>query len=140
MDNDKTPGNDGIRKQFYVKCSDSLKEPFFASTRQSFLVGELNISQKQAIIKVIEKQDRDKRLIKNWRPISLLKVDVKLISKATACCLKNVISTRVNQYKMFLRLLILQILKVFLMIADIEKAFDSINHFLIMCFKKWIWK
>ena len=33
---------------------------------------------------IIEKQDKDKKLIKNWRPISLLNVDTKLISKAIA--------------------------------------------------------
>ena len=33
---------------------------------------------------IIEKQDKDKKVIKNWRPISLLNVDTKLISKALA--------------------------------------------------------
>ena len=41
----------------------------------------LSISQRQAIIKLIEKKDRDKRFINNWRPISLLNVDLKIISK-----------------------------------------------------------
>ena len=58
MDNDKSPGNDGITKE----C---------ASIQQSFIEGELSTSQKQAIIKLIKKEDRDKRFIKNWRPISL---------------------------------------------------------------------
>ena len=34
-------------------------------------VGELTSSQRQAVISVIEKKDKDKRYIKNWRPISL---------------------------------------------------------------------
>ena len=42
---------------------------------------ELSISQRQAITKLIEKKGRDKRYIKNWRPISLLTIDVKMISK-----------------------------------------------------------
>ena len=41
--------------------------------------GHLSISQRQAIIKLIEKKDRDKRFIKNWRPISLLNIDLKII-------------------------------------------------------------
>ena len=46
--------------------------------------GELSISQRKAIIKLVEtkEKDRDKRYIKNWRHISLLKVDTKIISKA----------------------------------------------------------
>ena len=33
----------------------------------------------KTIIKLIEKKDKDKKLIKNWRPISLLNTDTKLI-------------------------------------------------------------
>ena len=38
--------------------------------------GELSISQKQAVINLTERKDRDKRLIKNWKPISLLNIKV----------------------------------------------------------------
>ena len=57
----------------------------------SFKCGELTTSQKQAIITLIEKKGRDRRLIKNWRPISLLNVDVKIASKAMALRIKWVI-------------------------------------------------
>ena len=60
MGNDKTPGNDSITKEFYVKFWEFLKELLFASI-QSFLVGALSVSQKRAIMKLIEKKDRDKR-------------------------------------------------------------------------------
>ena len=49
----------------------------------------LSISQRQAIIKLIENKDRDKRFIKNWRPISLLNVDLKIISKSLSEKVKN---------------------------------------------------
>ena len=42
---------------------------------------------------LIEKKERDKRLIKNWRPISLMNVDAKIASKAIAMRMKNVISS-----------------------------------------------
>ena len=66
MDTDKSPGNDSITKEFCIKCWDAVKEPLCASIQQSFIPGELSASQKQAIIKLIEKKGRDKRLTKNW--------------------------------------------------------------------------
>ena len=97
MDKDKFPENDGITKEFYIKFWDAVKEPLCASIQQSFIAGELSTSQKQAIIKLIEKKHRDKRFIKNWRPISLLNADMKLILKVLASHLKSVISSIVNE-------------------------------------------
>ena len=69
MDNNKSPGNDCITKEFQIEILDVVKEPIFASIQHSFIVGEFSTSQKQAIINLIDKKDRDKRFIKNWRPI-----------------------------------------------------------------------
>ena len=55
------------------------------------------MSQKQAVITLIEKRDKDKHYIKNWRPISLLNVDTKIISKVSATRLKKVICKLVTQ-------------------------------------------
>ena len=52
--------------------------------QQNHKNGELRILQRQALIKLIEKKDKDNKLIKNWRPISLLNIDTKLISKMLA--------------------------------------------------------
>ena len=170
MDNDKSPGNDGITKEFYRTFWDTVKELLCASIQQSFLAGELSTSQKQAIIKLIEEKDRDffnffLKFIKNWRPISLLNDDEKLISRVLASRLKSVISSIVSENQVayvnnrFISKsgrLISDVLKItnsldteeILMKADIEKAFDSINHYFLMCvlkkcgfgnnFRKWI--
>ena len=155
MDNDKSPGNDGITKEFYIKFWEVIKEPFFASIQQAFIVDELSTSQNQAIIKLIEKKDRDKRFIKNWRPISLLNGDMKLIWKVLASPLKSVISTIVNENQVVyvsnrfisesgrLKSDVLEItnsldIEGLLMTVDIEKVFRSINHsFLMRVLKKF---
>ena len=80
----KTPRNHGLTSEFYKGFWSELKTPLLLFYIKSFLSGELSISQKQAVIKLIGKKDRDKRLIKNWRPISLLKIDARLISKVLA--------------------------------------------------------
>ena len=95
MDNDKTAGNDGISKQCYVTFSDFFKELLCVLIQQSFVIGESRGSQKQAIIKLMQKKYRDKSFIKSWQLVPFLNVDMKIISKALACRLN--ISTIVNE-------------------------------------------
>ena len=61
------------------------------SLNYSYDHGELSNSQKRAIIRLVEKKDKDKRDIANWRPISLINVDVKIGSKAIAKRLEDVL-------------------------------------------------
>ena len=56
----------------------------------SFREGQLSSSQRQAVIVLIEKKDKDKRFLKNWRPTSLINVDAKIVSKAIALRIKKV--------------------------------------------------
>ena len=155
MENNKTPGNDGLTKEFYVTFWMDVKIPLILSVKKAFYKKELSTSQKQAIIKLIEKKEKDKRFIKNWRPISLLNVDVKLISKVLATRLRNVLPNLIsssqtayvkNRFISEGGRLISDILEVtdyfkingLLLTIDIEKAFDSVNHlFLISVLDKY---
>ena len=76
MNNNKSPGNDGLSKEFYVYFFEKLADPLIQALNQSFVDGEMSISQRQAVITLIEKKGKDKRYIQNWRPISLINVDV----------------------------------------------------------------
>ena len=115
----------------------------------------LSNSQRQAVIKLIEKKERDKRFIKNWRPISLLSVDYKIIATALATRLKEtqpkLIYFQQTAYvkNRFIgeggRLIsdILEMieslnLKGYIVTINIEKVFDSLSHsFLLACLKKY---
>ena len=127
MPNNKSPGNDGITKEFYEEFWDDLKPPLPLSVNQAFKVGELGTSQKQAVIKLIGTKDKDKRLIKNWRPTSLLNVDTKIVSKVLAEGLKNALPSLIssNQTAYWNGRFISEGGR---LISDIEKAFDSVNH------------
>ena len=59
LPNNKSPGNDGITKEFYEAFWDDLKTPLLLSVNKAFKVGELSTSPKQAVIKLIEKKDKD---------------------------------------------------------------------------------
>ena len=64
--------------------------------------GELSISQRQTITKLMEKNDRYKRYIKNWRSSPLLDVATKIISKALSERLKNVLSSLISTQQMYI--------------------------------------
>ena len=97
MKNNKSPGNDGISKEFYQTFWSDLKNVFLPAIKKAYLTKKLSYSQYQAVIKLIEKKGRDKRFIKNWRPISLFNVDTKLISKVLSERLKNVMPDLVSE-------------------------------------------
>ena len=61
------------------------------SLSYSYDHGELSNPQKEAIITLMEQKDNDKRDLSNWRPISLINVDIEIGSKAIAKRLENVL-------------------------------------------------
>ena len=75
MPNNKSPGNDGLTKEFYEAFWEDLKIPLISSSESAFDKGELSNFQKQSI-KTNRKKNKAKRLIQNWKPISFLNVDL----------------------------------------------------------------
>ena len=70
FENNKTPGNDGLTIEFYKFFWPEIGTLLVDSLNYAYFYGELSNTQKQAVITLIEKKDKDRRLIKNWRPIS----------------------------------------------------------------------
>ena len=52
-----------------------------ASFHFAFQTGSLSISQRRGVIALIPKKDKDKSLLENLRPISLLNLDYKILTK-----------------------------------------------------------
>ena len=163
--NNKSPGNDGLTAEFYKYFWPKLGNYFIECFNSVYEKGELTTSQKQAIIKLLEKKGKDRTYLKNWRPISLLNVDYKIASKALANRIKKVLpelisisqSAYVQGRYIGDALRTIQDLMDFsdsrnlpglLLCIDFEKAFDSVSwnflnktlHVLNFgeSFKKWI--
>ena len=142
--NNKSPGNDGLTKEFYETSWKILCKSLLHCYRYSLEVGELSSSQRQAIITLLEKKGKDRSYLVNWRPISLLNFDYKLLTKVLANRVKKVIPSIISSsqtayvrdrsitdsvrlVQVIIHLLDLQTLPGLLLLVDFQKAFDSIN-------------
>ena len=96
------------------------------------------MSQRQAIKKLLEKPNRDKRYVANWRPISLLNFNLKIISKSLTNRLKKFLKSG-RLIDDVLKVCDIQKLSGYSLTVDFEKAFDSLNHkFLIAVLKNMV--
>ena len=84
MKNNKTPGSDGIPIDFYKVFWTILKEPFYDMMVYTYDEQQLHTTAREGILNLIPKSNKDTRLIKNLRPITLLNTDYKIIEKAIA--------------------------------------------------------
>jgi hypothetical protein len=82
--NGKTPGIDGLTTDFYKFFWSDIKYFVLNSVNYAFLAGEMSKDQKLGIISLSPKKTKIRLLLKNWRPITLLTVDYKIIAKCLA--------------------------------------------------------
>ena len=61
-----------------------FKQIVVGAIREVYENRELPVSQRLGIIALIPKADKDKRYIKNWRPLTLLETFYKIISATLA--------------------------------------------------------
>ena len=149
--NGKTPGTDGINAEFHKKIWSDIREFFLASINYSLEHGTLSIAKRRAIISLLPKGEKDRLFLKNWRPISLLNVDYKILAKALANRLIKFLSQLIDEdqtgyvKKMFIEnnIRIIEDIMIYtqrnkisgiLLSVDFEKAFDSVHwNFLAKC-------
>ncbi len=95
--NKKSPGSDGLTTEFYKFFWIDIKTFLTDSINYSLEHGELSIEQRRGIITLIPKKDKDRLLLKNWRPITLLNVDYKILAKALSNRLCSILPYIINE-------------------------------------------
>ena len=145
MNNNKSPGEDGLPKEFYSKFQNLIIPQLTELINNITLSNRLPQSQNNAIVTLFFKKN-DHRLLKNWRPVSLLNVDYKIMSKVLSNRLKSIMQDIIpDTQKCGVpgRTIddIIQTLDIItdyydvnekeggaLICVDQEKAFDRVNH------------
>ena len=145
MDNNKTPGLDGLSKEFYLAFWDLFGDILVNLYNLSFSQNSLSTSQKLGCISLLCKDPKNPTLLRNWRPISLLNVDYKILSRLLENRLSTVIAEIVHPDQTcsikgrsiadnlhLLRNVVDYVEQkcdsVAFVCLDQEKAFDRVNH------------
>ena len=92
----KTPGSDGITYEFYQKFWPELQAVFMNQLQEGIDEGELSTSQRQNVIRIIPKKDKDVTRIPNWRPLTLGQSDAKIDSKTLALMMIEVMTDLIH--------------------------------------------
>jgi exonuclease III len=96
LKNGKSPGSDGLVREFYIFFWNRIKNLVCDSLKSGLDTGKLSIDQRRAILTLLPKKDKDARYIKNWRPLSLLNTDYKILAKALALRLQTYLPDIIN--------------------------------------------
>lgn len=145
MNKNKSPGIDGLTVEFYVKFWKLLGPLLTEVVSEIQETKTLTKTMKLGIISLIYKKKGDRKLLKNWRPITLLNVDYKIISKTLASRLKTVlgsiispeqtcsvpgrdISDNVASVRDIIDYCEEENIQAYILKLDSEKAFDRVSH------------
>ena len=91
MKNNKTPGSDGLPAEFYKQFFPLFGRDFINMINLCYLWESLTPSQRLSLITLLCKNREFHCLLNYWRPISLLNVDYKIVSKSLSLRLKRVL-------------------------------------------------
>ena len=144
-ENGRVPGWCGLQYEFYKHFWHILADSFyFMQDRVLNDIKRLSITQRKSIISLLFK-DGDEKDIRNWRPVSLLCTDYKIIAKAIANRLKSVLGLVVHEDQtcaipnrsifsnLYLTRDVIRYtnqkrIKSYLISVDQEKAFDRVDR------------
>lgn len=145
MKRNKSPGPDGITVEFYLKFWNQMKHTML-KVFNNIQEGEcMTRSMRLGHITLIYKNKGDRQCLKNWRPISLLNVDYKILARImsnrlkyvlpnivsneqTCCVMGRDISENICGIRDIIDMAEREEIEGYILKLDQEKAFDRISH------------
>ena len=141
----RSPGYDGLPVEFYIVFFHDICDLLLNCYHYSFEQGFLSVSQRNGVITLLPKKDKDPMYVKNHRPITLLNTDYKIIAKVMANRLKSCLNEIIHEDQTgFMKgrnigsniRTITDLIEYCdsndipgsIVLLDIEKAFDSVEH------------
>ena len=140
----KSPGLDGLTYEFYKNLSPKIQKDLIHVMNNTIEKQNLTYLQKIGIITLIPKNGKDLNEIQNWRPITLLNTDYKLLTKIIATRLGQILPDIIDKNQVcsikgrkiyhhtFLLRDLIQLhnntkTPLYILNIDQEKAFDRVN-------------
>ncbi|CAM5101528.1 unnamed protein product [Eretmochelys imbricata] len=144
MPTNKSPGVDRLTVEFYRLFLDVLGPDLVTIWAESLQSGVLPLSCRRAVLALLPKKG-DLRDLRNWRPVSLLSTDYKIVAKAISLLLGSVLADVIHPDQtytvpdrsifdnLFLVRDLLELrrrdgLSFALLTLDQEKALDRVDH------------
>ncbi|CAM2113567.1 unnamed protein product [Caretta caretta] len=144
MPTNKSPGMDGLTVEFYRVFWDVLVPDLVTVWAESLQSGILPLSCRRAVLALLPKKGH-LRDLRNWRPVSLLSTDYKIVAKAISLWLGSVLADVIHPDQtytvpdrsildnLFLVRDLLELgcrdgLSFALLSLDQEKAFNRVDH------------
>ena len=165
LPNNKSPGPDGFTAEFYKFFWHDIGKIVHQTYKDAYKKGSLIGTQKQGVIHLIPKKDKDLTVLSSWRPLSLLNIDYKILAKVLSKRLQDTLSEIISPDQIGYikhrfcgentRLIadVIEYCKIYkypciILLIDFEKAFDTVRwsflHKLLIYygfgkqFQKWI--
>ena len=145
MNNGKSPGPDGFTTEFFKHFATQVTPLLHAVIDEAYTNKELPPNMGESYIKLLSKKKTDKTQTKNYRPISLLNTDYKILTKVIANKIKpylkdlvhpdqqcSIKDRNINNHNHFIRDVIHYAkdknIEASILALDQEKAFDRVSH------------
>ena len=141
----KCPGCDGLPAELYQKLLPQIGTYLLDAYHYAIQQGLLHITACRGLLSLIPKKEKDLLYVKNWRPLTMLSLDYKILSKILDNRLKGVLDGIIELYQtgfMSGRFILTNVLKLMeimdsatrkqveqvIISIDFEKCFDTVDH------------